>query len=218
MMIHRWMKGALNAPDGKRPHSPRMGKTEGKHQKAGVVRHSRHEGLAPVRLSIGLETGSGSFAGEFLPDIGSIGLSFSAVLGASGLRGRRVPFSRSTRLRGRQVGRKRRPSVRDHKNGASPSPRSKRPGELEMKTKETTHEPHANGQRRRRPAASFEAGSGAEIKKGPGGRRKPLIRLDSAKEIQGFSLLYFVRALLDEARIWLNLGLAWKKFGFPSCR
>jgi hypothetical protein len=31
----------------------RMSKTEGKHQKAGVVRHSRHEGLAPVRLSKG---------------------------------------------------------------------------------------------------------------------------------------------------------------------
>jgi hypothetical protein len=29
-------------------------------------------------LSIGLETSSGSFAGEFLRDIGSIGLSFSA--------------------------------------------------------------------------------------------------------------------------------------------
>ncbi len=66
MLINRWMKGALNAPDGNRPHSHRVGKTEGKHQKAGVVRYSRHEGLAPVRLSIGLETGSGSFAGEFL--------------------------------------------------------------------------------------------------------------------------------------------------------
>src|SRR5689334_13158079 len=32
--------------------------TEGKHQKAGVVRYSRHEGLAPVRLSIGLDAGS----------------------------------------------------------------------------------------------------------------------------------------------------------------
>src|SRR5271157_2743331 len=76
-MIFRWMKGALNAPDGKRPLPHRMGKTEGKHQKAGVVRYSRHEGLAPVRYSQRLETGSGSFAGEFLPDIGSIGLSLS---------------------------------------------------------------------------------------------------------------------------------------------
>ncbi len=63
------MKGVVKAPDGKRPLPPRLSETEGKHQKAGVVRHSRHEGLAPVRLSIGLETGSGSCAGEFLPDI-----------------------------------------------------------------------------------------------------------------------------------------------------
>ena len=35
-LVRRWMKGAVNAPDGKRPHSHRMGKTEGKHQKAGV--------------------------------------------------------------------------------------------------------------------------------------------------------------------------------------
>jgi len=35
-----------------------------------------------------------------------------------------------------------------------------------------------------------------------------LIRLDSAKEIEGFSLLEFCRALLDEARIWLDLHLA----------
>jgi hypothetical protein len=66
------------------------------------------------------------------------------------------------------------------------------------------------------PVASFRAGSGAKNKKRPGGRRKPLIRLDSAKESQGFSLLDFVRALLDEAQIWLNLDLARKKLGFPS--
>jgi len=41
-----------------------------------------------------------------------------------------------------------------------------------------------------------------------------LIWLDSRKKNQGFPLLDFGRALLDEARIWLNLGLAWKKFGF----
>ena len=61
------------------------------------------------------------------------------------------------------------------------------------------------------PVASFKAGSGAKNKKGPGGRRNALISLDSAKEIQGFSLLNFVRALLDEARIWLNLDLAWDR-------
>ena len=35
------------------------------------------------------------------------------------------------------------------------------------------------------PVAAFEAGSGAKRKKGPGGRRKSLIRLNSAKEIAG---------------------------------
>jgi hypothetical protein len=36
-----------------------------------------------------------------------------------------------------------------------------------------------------------------------------LIRLNSAKEIKGFSLAKFGWALLNEARIWLDLGLAW---------
>ena len=79
-----------------------------------------------------------------------------------------------------------------------------------MKTKETTRNPGEQAAPTR-PVASFEAGSGAKIKKGPGGRRNALIRLNSAKEIQGFSLLNFVRALLDEARIWLNLDLAWDR-------
>jgi hypothetical protein len=43
-----------------------------------------------------------------------------------------------------------------------------------------------------------------------------LIRLDSAKEIQGFPLLEFGWALLDETRIWLDLGLAGKKFGLSA--
>jgi hypothetical protein len=38
-----------------------------------------------------------------------------------------------------------------------------------------------------------------------------LITLDSAKEIKGFSLQKFGRILLDEARIWLDLGSVWKK-------
>jgi hypothetical protein len=48
-----------------------------------------------------------------------------------------------------------------------------------------------------------------------------LITLDSAKEIQAFSLPKFGRALLDEARIWLDLDLAWFPsggFGFSSSR
>lgn len=38
-------------------------------------------------------------------------------------------------------------------------------------------------------------------------------RLASAKENQEFPLLYFVRALLDEPWIWLNLDLAWRNLG-----
>ena len=61
-----------------------------------------------------------------------------------------------------------------------------------------------------RPVAAFKAESAHERKKAVGGRRNPLIRPDSAKEIQGFALALFGRALLDEARIWLDLGLAWR--------
>jgi hypothetical protein len=50
----------------------------------------------------------------------------------------------------------------------------------------------------------LSGGKRRKEKKGLGGRRKPLIRLNSAKEIQGFPLLDFGRALLDEAQIWLR--------------
>jgi hypothetical protein len=49
---------------------------------------------------------------------------------------------------------------------------------------------------------------GGERKKCPGGRRKPLKRLISAKEIQGFPWLKFGRALPDSAPIWLDLDSA----------
>ncbi len=150
------------------------------------MRHSRHEGLAPVRLSIGLETGSGSFAGEFLPDIGSIGLSFSLVFGLF-VCGRGVLFA-LIRLRGRRGRTKRRPSVRDLKNGASPSPRSKRPEDLEM-TVETTLKPGRMGGADEAPRPPSGREGAQRRKKGPGGPRNALIRLDSAKEKQGFSLL-----------------------------
>ena len=75
------------------------------------------------------------------------------------------------------------------KNGASPSPRLKRQGRTRNEGQGNDTETRANGQRRRRPVASFQRGSGARNKKGPRGRRNALIRLDSAKEIQGFSLL-----------------------------
>ena len=84
-----------HAPDGKRPHPPRRGETEGiTLQRQGFVRYSRHEGLAPVRLSIGLETGSGSFpSGRILAGRRIDRPAFSPVLGLLAL-GRRVPFSR----------------------------------------------------------------------------------------------------------------------------
>jgi hypothetical protein len=57
-----------------------------------------------------------------------------------------------------------------------------------MKTKKTTLKPGRMGSADG-AVASFRAGSGAKTKKGPGGWRNVLIRLDSAKEIQGFSML-----------------------------
>jgi hypothetical protein len=58
-----------------------------------------------------------------------------------------------------------------------------------MKTKRNDTE--ANKQRHPCPMAAFKAESAHKRKKGPGGRRNSLITLDSAKEIQGFSLLKF---------------------------
>ncbi len=54
--------------------------------------------------------------------------------------------------------------------------------------------------------------NGLGVTKGPGGRRNPLIRLNSAKEIKGFSLLYFGRALLDVAPIWRGFGFGLESF------
>ena len=46
---------------------------------------------------------------------------------------------------------------------------------------------------------------GGERKNGPGGPRKPLKTLDSAKEIQGFSFVY----LVGLCWIWLQFGSIW---------
>jgi hypothetical protein len=75
--------------------------------------------------------------------------------------------------------------------------------ELEMKTKESTHEPHAKGGGDD-AGGRLQGGKGRHSKNGPGGRRNALIRLDSTKEIQGFPWLYYLRALLDKARICLD--------------
>ena len=58
-----------------------------------------------------------------------------------------------------------------------------------MKSKETTQEPMRTHGADAGPRGSFKAGRGAKIKKGPEGQRKSLKRLNSAKEIQGFSWL-----------------------------
>jgi hypothetical protein len=55
------------------------------------------------------------------------------------------------------------------------------------------------------------SGEGALEICGPGGRRKRLKTLNSAKEIQGLPSLEFGRALLDSVRALRDLDLAWKK-------
>jgi hypothetical protein len=76
-------------------------------------------------------------------------------------------------------------------------------GGPETKPKET-HEPMRTGLAdAARSLLQGEKGCRKE-KRALGGRRKCLKRPDSAKESKAFSLLNFGRALLDEARIWLN--------------
>ncbi len=58
-----------------------------------------------------------------------------------------------------------------------------------MKTKDTTLKPGRTGSADAAPWPPSSREAAQETKKGPGGRRNTLIRLDSAKEIQGFSLL-----------------------------
>ncbi len=111
------MKGALNTPDGKRPHPHRMGKTEGNIKRQGFKRHSRHEGLAPVRYSQRPETGSGLLRANSCRTSDRSACLFPRDPGPRPpLRDPRTvgfPF-RAHRLCGRRVGQIR-PSVRDKK-------------------------------------------------------------------------------------------------------
>jgi hypothetical protein len=59
----------------------------------------------------------------------------------------------------------------------------------------------------------FKAGSAQVRKNGLGGRHNLLERLNSAKEIQAFPLIFFRRTWLDSARIWEDLGSALKNQG-----
>ena len=145
-----------HAPDGKRPHPHRMGKTEGKHQKAGVVRHSRHEGLAPVRYSQRPETGLGLLRANscrtsvrsacLFPrglDPRSRALSYLGIM-ARGSVDRGVPFSRSSGPRPLSGTNNARASA-ILKTAPAPSPRLKRQGRTRNEDQETTHEPIRTG-------------------------------------------------------------------------
>jgi hypothetical protein len=74
-------------------------------------------------------------------------------------------------------------AIRDHEKWRQPFTSFTRPEDLEMKTNGT-----AKRGERAPPAPThslLRRGSGQEEKRVVGGRRKPLIRLDSAKEIKG---------------------------------
>jgi hypothetical protein len=104
------------------------------------------------------------------------------------------------RLCGRQVGQTT-PSVRDHETApALHLARNARGARNEDQGKR-----QANGQRGGRawPPSRRE---GRTYKSGPGGRRKPLIRLDSAKEIQAFSLISLARLCCLRPRFGVDLG------------
>jgi hypothetical protein len=69
------------------------------------------------------------------------------------------------------------------------------------------------------------AGQAEQKKKGPGGQRKPLKRLDSAKRIQGnpsfflcFSLLGLGWILLDSAKFGSGFGVRLEASGAPARR
>ena len=131
----------------------------------------RHEGLAPVRLSIRLETGSGSFAGEFLPDIGSIVLpyprgSWSPDLRAGDPWTPGFPF-RALAARGRQVGQRRARASAIMKR-RQPLPLSKRQGRTRNETKETTPKPMRTGGAHAAPWPRLRREGAQEIKKALG--------------------------------------------------
>jgi hypothetical protein len=179
----RWMKGVLCARRKAAASASQSARQKGYVSKAGVVRHSQGmKGWRPSACPLDSKPVRAlGEAGEFLPDIGSIGLSSTLGPRAFGAWMRGFPSSHERGSAAARVGRKWRPSVHDHEQGASPSPRSKRPGKLEMKTKETTLKPRPMGAPTR-PPGLFQGGKGRTQKRALGGRRNPLIRLDSTKE------------------------------------
>jgi hypothetical protein len=136
------------------------------------------KGWRPSACPLGSKPVRASLRAKSMPDIGSIGLSLarSSVLL---LRDAWVPFL-AMRLRGRQVGRKRRPIVRDYKR-RQPFTCPMRPEDPETTPKRTDKQPAGEH------ATPYVRGS----------RRKSLKRLDSRMESEGFPNLDFVPPDLD---------------------
>ena len=189
------MKGALNAPDGKRSHSQSYGQNGREASKGRSCETlAGMKGWRPSALCIGLETGSGLLRANSMPDIGSIGLPLSTVLGLM-VHGPRFPFSRSSGSAAAGSG-KGPPRVRDHEKAPALHSRRETVGP-ETKTEGATNDFKENEQPRR---CSFSrAGSGpkrekrawgsnsqtgrhreeAEGRRGdPGDRRAPQVPLD----------------------------------------
>ena len=188
------MKRRSNAPDGKRPLPPRMGDQRDQTKKAGVREIlSRHEGLAPVRSSLGSKPVRAFRAGAilaghridrpvFIP--GSAG--FCSVAAGVSLCAHEVSAAaKSDGNRARLV---------CEGNGASPSlvlTDRRRTPETKIKQRSNNLEANEPGPRRR--------GALSRKRQGVRGRRKSLKRLDSAKKALGF-----------------EFGIPSASFGFPS--
>ena len=154
---YRWIEARLNAPDGKRPHPPRIGETEGMNSKTGIVRYSSgmkgwrqsasrrpEPDRAPLKRTYFCRTSDRSAC------------LFSRVLGSP--RGTPLaPFVAPLRLAAAESDKCRR-TIRDH----SMAPALRLPNEAggtENEDRRTEDEPGANTQ-----LAAFEAGTGSKIK------------------------------------------------------
>jgi hypothetical protein len=194
-MGNRWMRGAEPARQ-KAAASASHGETEGvrledRHRETLL----RHEGLAPVRYSQRLETGSGSFAGKFYAGHRiDRPVFFPPLLGprprahdpgtTRGIRGQPgFPF----RAIGLAAARSAQAASERLAIETAPALHFKKLEEPKRKQKERENDPKQTSNACA-AVAPFEPGSGPKRKNGPGGRRKSLIRLVSAKEIQGFNL------------------------------
>ena len=108
IVTYRWTKGASRA-DGKRPSRLAWRNRRDKLKGRGREIICRHEGLAPVRLSLKLGTGSGFFSGRNSCLTSGRSSVLSPVLGF--LARSPVPFVFAREPPGRQVGKRRYESV-----------------------------------------------------------------------------------------------------------